>query len=203
MSNSVIDGAKLDAVGMVAERLEQRAALSRKPEHVFCNALDVARELRSIIAFKLRVVHSESEQALLETLHTERDRAMMELGLWAQRYTASVAGDALVGILLSETSMLHADAGLSRSAHLERCGQVWDVIAATRAEVEGAGGLEPPAVVDGVLKVSLAGGDHALTVPAGVRTVIVTPTGAVKVGLTCNDANCGACPPGREADDQG
>jgi hypothetical protein len=128
-------GAKLDAVALVAERLERRAAGSRKPDHVFVNANDVARELRAILDFK--VPAELSDRALLEAVRTDFERASLELGLWSQRFAEVVAWDVLTGALLSEVSMIHLDGGMSREEHLARCGAVWETIEAARAELGG------------------------------------------------------------------
>lgn len=118
----------MDAVAVVCERLEREAAIhgARK---AYVNASELASELRSILAF-----NAPPPKSIV-------DRALIELGEWSTRHVAAgVGADMLVGAVLSEATCLHADAGVERAEHVQRCEQVWDAVTAARAELAEQGG---------------------------------------------------------------
>lgn len=117
------DGAKLDAVALVAERLERACLAGKHPDRVYCNAGDVARELRSILEFNMP----------LPAGSTPTDCAFAELGVWSRRHRAATEPGALVAGLLSEASILHQDAGLTLAQHLALCREAWRSMVEARA----------------------------------------------------------------------
>lgn len=124
---SQAEGAKLDAVQSLCERLEATAASQEPNVDLFYPLSDLTRELRAIIEYPVR--------------RGSRDEiAMTELGLWSHRHVAAgVEREKMCAYLLSELILLWSEAGGTRTEFLELCRRGWAAMVVDDAPAESCG----------------------------------------------------------------